>query len=173
MISCTFNYIENDFNNLCYVLFINVFGFVVPMMLAVHSFYGILRINRESVSTLLELTEDVKQINCFKKRETTLAKNLCATIFCFGIAWTPYAVVALCSLSGQEVSKYVSTGCALFAKASTCFNCMVYISRHPELPTRMMRGLRGSETNHGIRYFLTTAYYEISKSSNSTTNTDV
>lgn len=57
------------------------------------------------------------------------------------LAWTPYAVIALLGITGNEdyISPHVSEIPALFCKTSSCINPFIYVISHPRFQRELKR----------------------------------
>ena len=69
------------------------------------------------------------QVSTAAKAEKTITKMSAIMVSCFLIAWTPYAIMAMGATYGSPEVFTSSTAAlpALFAKASNCYNPIIYV----------------------------------------------
>lgn len=70
-----------------------------------------------------------------------IAKIIIGLVMMWMISWTPYAIVALLGISGNEtrLTPGMTMIPALFAKFSACVNPIVYTLTHPKIKKEILR----------------------------------
>jgi len=131
-VSCSFDYKSQTAKNQIYVVFITVFGFILPVISIVWSYVKIVGIYRLSASTFISSLPDDHSQHLMRRREFLLLKSATNAVVCFVLAWTPYAIIALCAVFGAPSDPVLETLASIFAKCSSATNAIVYICNHPE-----------------------------------------
>ena len=82
-------------------------------------------------------TKSRKNISIYSKRDIKLIKMVCLIVLMFVIAWTPYAVVTFAAQFGSNIEAYINPYTtslpALFAKASSIYNPLIYTLNNKEI----------------------------------------
>ncbi|XP_063724870.1 melanopsin-like [Symsagittifera roscoffensis] len=127
MTSCTFDYVTQDLTTRSFVIFMYIMVFMAPMLLNIYFYYSIFETVRNSSAS--DKKEKKQQ-----SKELAIAKVGLTCIVFFGIAWTPYALIALVGqFSGPEnIPPRLSTLPALFAKSNCVYNAYIYGFMHPK-----------------------------------------
>lgn len=138
--SCTFDYFDREVVNKAYICCCIFFFFVVPILLICFFYYHIVnavfqhekalkeQAKKMNVSTLRSNADQDKQ-----SAEIRIAKVALVNISVWACCWTPYAVVVAIGIMGNPmlVTPLVSALPALFAKAVSTYNPLVYALSHP------------------------------------------
>ncbi|XP_032685613.1 melanopsin-like isoform X2 [Odontomachus brunneus] len=86
-ISCSVSWEQHDLENQTYIGFLFIFGFIVPMIIIISSYCGIIHILRNTSKRIHSSRRN--------KKEAKVTKMVLLMIIAFLIAWMPYAVLAL------------------------------------------------------------------------------
>ncbi|KAF5294265.1 hypothetical protein FQR65_LT10851 [Abscondita terminalis] len=143
-ISCSVNWEDRSYNSKTYVIFLFIFGLIIPLLIISYSYINIIR-------KLQKKTTKSKQI---KRREKRIASVIFLMITAFLIAWTPYAVMALLIQFGSEniITPSLTVIPALMAKSSICYNPIIYVALNTQFqqPFKQIFGKSQSPTDHGV-----------------------
>jgi len=155
-ISCTFDYVTTTSSNIGYVITITCFGFLAPLTVIIFCYASMIRLVRMSNTEMRSHLRDsysCKNQAALRMREYALAKTAGKSVIAFVIGWSPYACLALISLSGRQVPHMVQTLAALFAKSQTSLNAAVYVLSHPKFRKQMgyiaTSNLQSDQLNNG------------------------
>ena len=92
-------------------------------------------------------TKSRKNISIYSKRDIKLIKMVCLIVLMFVIAWTPYAVVTFAAQFGSNIEAYINPYTtslpALFAKASSIYNPLIYTLKNKEIRRLFFFGCDG------------------------------
>ncbi|KAL0117898.1 hypothetical protein PUN28_008936 [Cardiocondyla obscurior] len=141
-ISCSVSWEIHDpeTHNDSYIGFLFTFGFFLPVIIIISSYYGIIR----------TLKKRGKRIGK-NKREKKVTKMVYLMILAFLIAWLPYAVLALATqYFNVQPSQIVSVLPALLAKSSICYNPIIYATMTVQFPNtwKKMFSINGNKQEH-------------------------
>ncbi|XP_053690952.1 vertebrate ancient opsin-like [Sabethes cyaneus] len=123
-ISCSVNWESQTANATSYVIFLFIFGLVVPLAVIVYSYTNIVVIMRRNSAR-------AGRINRAEKRVTWMVAVM---VIAFMTAWTPYAVFALVEQFGPPdlISPALAVLPALIAKSSICYNPIIYVGMNTQ-----------------------------------------
>lgn len=131
--SCGFDYLDNQTSARVFMFTFFVGAWMIPFLTITYCYIQIFRV-----------VNSTRQIQSNRKRQRVEQKlaivvmNLIALWF---LAWTPYAIVALLGIAGQQqyITPWASMIPALFCKASACINPYLYSIRYPEFKEEIFR----------------------------------
>uniref|UniRef100_A0A336LAP2 CSON005853 protein n=1 Tax=Culicoides sonorensis TaxID=179676 RepID=A0A336LAP2_CULSO len=131
--ACSFEYLSPSKDAKIFMFTYFVFAWVVPLLLIVFCYFYILRV-----------VVSGKKIQSSKEKNKTEVKLALVVIGVIGLwflAWTPYAVVALLGISGNEIylTPLGSMVPAVFCKISACINPYLYAVNHPRFRSELRR----------------------------------
>ena len=158
--SCTFDFLTRDTNTISHVTSICTVHFFIPVTLISFSYYLIFKSVRKTQREISHIarvftTEEVPlhvQNQCMgMNRELKTAKVSLIIILVFCISWSPYAIVALIGVFGDQtlVTRLGSGIPCLCAKFSTVMNPLLYALLHPKFRKRLCK----IRTNRNIREY--------------------
>lgn len=138
--SCSFDYFDTGVINTAYIWFCIIGFYVFPILLICFFYYHIVnavyqhekslreQAKKMNVSTLRSNADQDKQ-----SAEIRIAKVAMINISVWALCWTPYCIVVAIGISGDPmlVTPLVSALPALFAKAVSTYNPLVYALSHP------------------------------------------
>lgn len=153
MASCSFDYLNLDPGNVSYIWGCFAFCFCLPLTLIVLCYYNIVKAvwahekalkdqaKKMNVASLRSNDDAAKQ-----SAEIRIAKVAMINITLWVIAWTPFAVICLIGITGDQklLTPLVSTLPILFAKTSCVYNPLIYAISHPKF--RQVKCLRQPST---------------------------
>lgn len=135
--SCSFDYLDRTTSARIFMFVFFLFAWLLPLSVIVYCYVNILRTVRN-----MECIQSNKSRN---RTEYKLALVVINVIGLWFIAWTPYSIVALIGISGNE--KYLtplsSMIPALFCKTSACINPYLYSMTHPRFKKEISRFVFG------------------------------
>ncbi|KAK4886684.1 hypothetical protein RN001_002955 [Aquatica leii] len=119
-ISCSVNWEDQSYNSKTYIIFLFVFGLVIPLFIITYSYSNI-------IFTIQKKTAQSKQVKGAEKR---IAALIFIMIIAFVIAWSPYAIMALFIQFGNRnlITPSIAVIPALMAKSSICYNPIIYVA---------------------------------------------
>ncbi|KAB0799483.1 hypothetical protein PPYR_07363 [Photinus pyralis] len=119
-ISCSVNWEEQGFNVKSYIIFLFVFGLVLPLIVIGFSY----------ISIIIRLKQQNLQSGQVKQSEKRVTISIFVMIVAFLTAWMPYAVMALVAQFGAKNSITPAMGVipAILAKSSVCYNPVIYVA---------------------------------------------
>lgn len=131
--SCGFDYLDNRTSARIFMFTFFIGAWMLPILTISYCYIQIIRVANAT-----------RQIQSNQKRQRVEQKlaivvmNLIAVWF---LAWTPYAIVALLGIAGQQqyITPWASMIPALFCKASACINPYLYSIRYPEFKVEIIR----------------------------------
>lgn len=167
--SCSFDYLDRTTIARLFMFGFFLFAWLLPLSIIVYCYTKILQSVRN--------TERLQSNKKHRKTEFKLALVVVNVIGLWFIAWTPYSIVALIGISGNE--KYLpplgSMLPAIFCKTSACINPYLYSMTHPRFKMEIQRFFCGM-AGHKKRPFRTMSgskpIYFISSRRRATFNTD-
>ncbi len=139
--TCSYDYLTDDWNHKSYILFAFIFHYVIPMGFVIY-FYS--QIVKAVWSHEAELRAQAKKMNVDSLRanqndqgpsaEYKIAKSAVTCVTLWALAWTPYAIVCLMASFGPRhlITPLVSQLPAFFAKFGSCFNPIIFALNHPK-----------------------------------------
>ncbi|XP_012541259.1 melanopsin [Monomorium pharaonis] len=139
--SCSVSWEKHNLEtrNDTYIGFIFIFGFFLPVIIIISSYYGIIR----------SLKKIGKRIGANNRREKKVTKMVYLMVFAFLIAWSPYAILALATQYFYvQTSHIVAVLPTLLAKSSICYNPIIYASMTVQFPNiwKKMFFINGNNT---------------------------
>ncbi|XP_055541503.1 pinopsin-like isoform X2 [Wyeomyia smithii] len=136
-ISCSVNWESQTTNATSYIIFLFIFGLVVPMTVIMYSYTNIVVIMRRNSAR-------VGRINRAENRVTWMVAVM---VIAFMTAWTPYAVFALVEQFGPPdlISPALAVLPALIAKSSICYNPIIYVGMNTQYRAAFAR-VRNNES---------------------------
>ncbi|XP_039438145.1 vertebrate ancient opsin-like isoform X2 [Culex pipiens pallens] len=123
-ISCSVNWETQTLNATTYIIYLFVFGLVVPLTIIVYSYTNIIVNMKKNAAR-------VGRINRAEKRVTTMVAVM---VIAFMVAWTPYSVFALVEQFGPPdvIGPGLAVLPALIAKSSICYNPIIYVGMNTQ-----------------------------------------
>ncbi|XP_053680015.1 vertebrate ancient opsin-like [Anopheles nili] len=123
-ISCSVNWESQTTNATSYIIFLFIFGLVLPLVVIIYSYANIIMGMRKNSAR-------VGQVNRAERRVTSMVAVM---IVAFMIAWTPYAVFALIEQFGppELIGPGLAVLPALIAKSSICYNPIIYVGMNTQ-----------------------------------------
>lgn len=131
--ACSFEYLSPSRDAKIFMFTYFVFAWVVPLLIIIYCYFYILRVVVSANSI-----QSSKEKN---KTEIKLALVVIGVIGLWFLAWTPYSVVALLGISGNEryLTPLGSMIPAVFCKISACINPYLYAVNHPRFRSELRR----------------------------------
>ncbi|XP_058824917.1 vertebrate ancient opsin-like [Topomyia yanbarensis] len=139
-ISCSVNWESQTTNATTYIIFLFVFGLVVPLIVIIYSYTNIVIVMRRNSAR-------VGRINRAEKRVTWMVAVM---VIAFMTAWTPYAVFALIEQFGpaEVISPALGVLPALIAKSSICYNPIIYVGMNTQYRAAFSRVRKNDPLNN-------------------------
>nr|BAQ54929.1 opsin, long-wavelength sensitive type [Mnais costalis] len=139
MTSCGTDYLTKEWFHKSYILVYSVFCYWTPLLTIIYSYFFIVK----AVATHERgMREQAKKMNVASLRsseqqstsaECKLAKVALMTISLWFMAWTPYLIINFAGIfETMTISPLVTIWGSVFAKASACYNPIVYGISHPK-----------------------------------------
>lgn len=131
--ACSFEYLSPSRDAKIFMFTYFVFAWVVPLTLIIYCYFYILRVVVSANS--IQSNKDKN------KTEVKLALVVIGVIGLWFLAWTPYSIVALLGISGNEryLTPLGSMVPAVFCKISACINPYLYAINHPRFRSELRR----------------------------------
>lgn len=131
--SCGFDYLDSRISARIFMFTFFIGAWMVPFLTITFCYIEIFR-----------LVNSTRQIQSNRKRQRFELKLAIVIMNLFAIwflAWTPYAIVALLGIAGQQqyITPWTSMIPALFCKASACINPYLYSIKYPEFKEEIFR----------------------------------
>nr|ANN11831.1 ultraviolet wavelength sensitive opsin 2 [Chrysobothris lateralis]APY20575.1 ultraviolet sensitive opsin 2 [Chrysobothris lateralis] len=147
---CTFDYLRKSFDNRMFVTVLFVFSYVIPMSLIIYYYSQIVS---HVVAHEKALREQAKKMNVDSLRsnqqqqnqstEIRIAKVAITICFLFVASWTPYAVMAMIGVFGDQ--SLLTPGFAMIpactCKLVACLDPYVYALSHPRYRLELQKRL--------------------------------
>lgn len=133
--SCSFDYLDRSMRARIFMFVFFVCAWAVPFAIITYCYYHILR----AVNAARQIRAAAKDAR--KKTEVKVAGVVLAIIALWFVAWTPYSIVALLGISGNEqlITPLVSMVPAVFCKSAACLDPYVYAITHPRFQMELRR----------------------------------
>nr|BAQ54869.1 opsin, long-wavelength sensitive type [Anax parthenope] len=139
MTACGTDYLSKDWFHKSYILVYSVFCYFLPLGLIIHSYFFIVQ---AVAAHERGMREQAKKMNVASLRsaeaantsaECKLAKVGLMIISLWTMAWTPYFIINCIGIfETATISPLATIWGSLFAKASACYNPIVYGISHPK-----------------------------------------
>ncbi|XP_055946569.1 ocellar opsin-like isoform X2 [Argiope bruennichi] len=141
MTSCTVDYLSRDAISLSYLMCYTVAVYAVPLAIMIYCYTFIVM---EVATHEKKLRDQAKKMNITSLRanqdsnktsaEFKLAKVAFMTVILWFMAWTPYLLLAMFGVFSDRkyLTPMTTVWGAVFAKASACYNPIVYGISHPK-----------------------------------------
>ena len=152
LVSCSFEYLEDTWNQKSYTLFIFCCNFVIPMT-CIFYFYSF--IVKAVWAHEAGMKAQAKKMNVESLRndskgdeesaEMKIAKVALTNVLLWICAWTPYATVVLIGQFGNRslITPLVAQVPSMLAKTCSCLNPIVYAISHPKFREALQKYLPG------------------------------
>lgn len=131
--ACSFEYLSPSRDAKIFMFTYFVFAWVVPLIIIIYCYFYILRV--------VVCANSIQSSKDKNKTEVKLALVVIGVIGLWFLAWTPYSIVALLGITGNE--KYLtpmgSMIPAVFCKISACINPYLYAVNHPRFRSELRR----------------------------------
>lgn len=135
---CSFDYLDSSPNARLFMFTFFICVWLVPFIVIVYCY-----------SQIVITASDEKRvrINQCKNKLEQQQRKLALIVFCviglWFIAWTPYAIVALLGIAGQNstLTPLISMIPALFCKTAACIDPYLYSLTHPRFKKELLRFL--------------------------------
>uniref|UniRef100_A0A182JS56 G-protein coupled receptors family 1 profile domain-containing protein n=1 Tax=Anopheles christyi TaxID=43041 RepID=A0A182JS56_9DIPT len=153
-ISCSVNWESQTKNATTYIIFLFVFGLVVPLIVIVYSYTNI----------IVNMRENSARVGRINRAEQRVTSMVAVMIVAFMVAWTPYAIFALIEQFGppELIGPGLAVLPALVAKSSICYNPIIYVGMNTQFRAAFSRVRnKGQMGDHNT----TTMQRELTKSS--------
>ncbi|XP_059081388.1 compound eye opsin BCRH2-like [Tigriopus californicus] len=150
LFTCSYDYLNQDWNHKSYVLFGFFFCYLIPMTMIFFFYSSIVKAVWAHEHTL---REQAKKMNVESLRSNTnqnaetaevrIAKVAVTNVSLWAGIWSPYAFVVLMAVIGSKgsITPLVSQIPAFCAKTASCFNPIIYAMSHPKYREALTREL--------------------------------
>lgn len=157
--SCSFDYLDKTTGARIFMFIFFIFAWFIPFIIITYCYTYILK----AVLSSRHMRSNKNR----NKIEMKLSIIVVSVIILWFVAWTPYAIVALLGISGNEdkITPLVSMIPAVFCKASACINPYIYSITHPKFRSEFSRLCMGRNQNLNCK----TSYYKCNPSMKSST----
>ncbi|XP_063698243.1 opsin, ultraviolet-sensitive [Culicoides brevitarsis] len=131
--ACSFEYLSPSKEAKIFMFTYFVFAWVVPLTIIIYCYFYILRV--------VVSPKSIRSSKDKNKTEIKLALVVIGVIGLWFLAWTPYSIVALLGISGNEryLTPLGSMIPAVFCKISACINPYLYAVNHPRFRSELRR----------------------------------
>ncbi|KXJ82477.1 hypothetical protein RP20_CCG013213 [Aedes albopictus] len=135
--TCSVNWESQTVNATSYIIFLFVFGLVVPLVVIVYSYTNI----------VVNMKRNAARVGRINRAEKRVTRMVFVMVLAFMIAWTPYAVFALIEQFGPTdiISPALGVLPALIAKSSICYNPIIYVGMNTQFRAAFNR-VRNNES---------------------------
>uniref|UniRef100_A0A182XWZ1 G-protein coupled receptors family 1 profile domain-containing protein n=1 Tax=Anopheles stephensi TaxID=30069 RepID=A0A182XWZ1_ANOST len=130
-ISCSVNWESQTKNATTYIIFLFVFGLVVPLIVIVYSYTNI----------IVNMRRNSARVGRINRAEQRVTSMVAVMIVAFMVAWTPYAIFALVEQFGppELIGPGLAVLPALIAKSSICYNPIIYVGMNTQFRAAFTR----------------------------------
>lgn len=131
--SCSFDYLDKTMQARIFMFIFFLFAWAVPFTIITYCYVYILRV--------VAAAKKIQSNRDKNKTELKLTAIVLAVIGLWFAAWTPYSIVALLGISGNEdkLSPLGSMIPAVFCKSAACIDPYVYAMTHPRFRMEFRR----------------------------------
>lgn len=135
--SCSFDYLDRTILARIFMFIFFIFAWLIPLIIIIYCYTKIM--------ISVKNTDRLQSNKSRNKTEFKLAQVVINVIGLWFIAWTPYSIVALIGITGNEqyLSPMASMLPALFCKTSACINPYLYSMTHPRFKMEIKRFFLG------------------------------
>ncbi|XP_053671741.1 vertebrate ancient opsin-like [Anopheles nili] len=156
-ISCSVNWESQTKNATTYIIFLFVFGLIVPLVIIVYSYTNI----------IVNMRKNSARVGRINRAEQRVTSMVAVMIVAFMIAWTPYAVFALIEQFGppELIGPGLAVLPALIAKSSICYNPIIYVGMNTQFRAAFTRVRHKGAGPGATEQNTTTMQRELTKSS--------
>lgn len=138
--TCSFDYLNKETPARIFMALFFVAAYCIPLISIVYSYFYILKV--------VFMANRIQSNKDKAKTEQKLTFIVAAIIGLWFIAWSPYAIVAMMGVFGQEqhITPLGSMIPALFCKTAACVDPYLYAATHPRfrVEVRMLMYGRGA-----------------------------
>ena len=152
LVSCSFEYLEDTWNQKSYTLFIFIGNYIIPMC-CIFYFYSFIVKAVWAHEAAMKAQAKKMNVNSLRNEadsggegaEMKIAKVALTNVFLWVCAWTPYALVVMIGQFGNRslLTPLVSQIPSMLAKTCSCFNPIVYAISHPKFREALQNHLPG------------------------------
>uniref|UniRef100_A0A182VXB0 G-protein coupled receptors family 1 profile domain-containing protein n=1 Tax=Anopheles minimus TaxID=112268 RepID=A0A182VXB0_9DIPT len=130
-ISCSVNWESQTTNATSYIIFLFIFGLILPLAVIIYSYINI----------VLEMRKNSARVGRVNRAERRVTYMVALMIVAFMIAWTPYATFALIEQFGppELIGPGLAVLPALIAKSSICYNPIIYVGMNTQFRASFWR----------------------------------
>uniref|UniRef100_A0A182R9Y6 G-protein coupled receptors family 1 profile domain-containing protein n=1 Tax=Anopheles funestus TaxID=62324 RepID=A0A182R9Y6_ANOFN len=130
-ISCSVNWESQTTNATSYIIFLFIFGLILPLAVIIYSYINI----------VLEMRKNSARVGRVNRAERRVTSMVALMIVAFMIAWTPYAIFALIEQFGPQelIGPGLAVLPALIAKSSICYNPIIYVGMNTQFRAAFWR----------------------------------
>ncbi|KAG5672470.1 hypothetical protein PVAND_002597 [Polypedilum vanderplanki] len=141
-ISCSVNWETQTLNATSYIVFLFIFGLVVPVAIILYSYFKI----------IMTMKGNALRAGRVNKIETKVTLMIAIMIIAFLIAWTPYSIFALTEQFGDSnlITPALAVLPALIAKSSICYNPCIYVISNSQFRASWRRVFGKEKPNHSV-----------------------
>lgn len=158
--SCSFDYLDKTTGARIFMFVFFIFAWFIPFTTITYCYTYILK----AVISSRHIRSNKEK----NKTEIKLSMIVVGVIMLWFVAWTPYSIVALLGISGNEdkITPFGSMIPAVFCKASACINPYIYSITHPKFRFEFSRLCMGRNQNSNFK----SSYYKCNPSGNRLTS---
>lgn len=143
--SCSFDYLTDNNSAKSFIWIFSFGAFVLPITLITFFYSSILRVvvQKKPVPGKQRLTGRESQrhmkVEDKRKQELRVTAVVFSVIVVWFLAWTPYAIIALLGICGQNDIIYPLSSMipALFCKSAACCDPFIYALTHPKFKSEL------------------------------------
>jgi len=166
LVSCSFEYSTDDWNNKSFTIFIFSCCYVVPMCFIIYYYSFIVK---AVWSHEAAMKEQAKKMNVESLRqnanpseesaEMKIAKVALTNVLLWYMTWTPYAAVVMIGQFGNRalITPFVSQVPSIMTKVTSCLNPIVFATSHPKFREAMRKHMPCMRQKQDIPATSTTA----------------
>ncbi|KAJ6643343.1 Opsin, ultraviolet-sensitive [Pseudolycoriella hygida] len=166
--SCSFDYLDKSTNARIFMFIFFIFAWCIPFCIITYCYVYILRV---VISSRLHIRSSLNK----QKTDIKLSLIVISVVILWFVAWTPYSIVALLGISGNEdkISPLGSMIPAVFCKASACIDPYVYSISHPRFRNELGRLFLGRSEASRTRATMRTSMHNTSYVGNQSRNPSI
>uniref|UniRef100_A0A182JS57 G-protein coupled receptors family 1 profile domain-containing protein n=1 Tax=Anopheles christyi TaxID=43041 RepID=A0A182JS57_9DIPT len=133
---CSVNWESQTTNATSYIIFLFIFGLILPLVVIIYSYINI----------VLEMRKNSARVGRVNRAERRVTSMVAVMIVAFMIAWTPYAIFALIEQFGppELIGPGLAVLPALVAKSSICYNPIIYVGMNTQFRAAFWRVRRSN-----------------------------
>ncbi|KAL3307814.1 Melanopsin [Cichlidogyrus casuarinus] len=146
---CSFDYLSKDFGTYIYIGIMFIFGFAINVVIIIFCYMRVVGAIRSHEREMIKMAERLNagqtggpsMKSTDNKADVQAAKVSILVITCWLLSWSPYAIVVLISLLGDQklITPLIAELPVNFAKTAAVLNPIIYAMTHPKFRVEIER----------------------------------